>query len=106
MKDLPKIYSEGDIQAPNKTVAYTRSEEKEEVQKEEKKVRLEKSVEQKIRDILNSVNYVYKMDVVVVTEEGKQIKQLVGKNKNNIITMENEQIPIEKIKDIYIQEKK
>lgn len=106
MKDLPKIYSEGEIQAPNKTVAYTRSDEKEKRELEKKQVIIQKSVDAKIREILNSVHYVYKMDVVIVTEEGKKVKQLVGKNKQSIITMEGEQIPIDSIKDIYIQEKK
>lgn len=105
-KDLPKIYSEGVIQDTNKVVAYTKSDEIEEVREEKKSFNIEKSVAEKVREIFNSVHYVYKMDVVIETDEGKQVKQLVGKNKNSIITMDNEQIPLSKIKDIYIQEKK
>ena len=105
-KDLPKIYSKGIIEDNNKVVAYTKSDEKEERQEEKKSFKIEKSIAQKVSEIFNNVHYVYKMEVVIETEEGKQVKPLVGKNKNSIITMDNEQIPLSKIKDIYIQEKK
>ena len=32
----------------------------------------------------------------------KVIKRIIGKNKNNLITMDNEYIPINTIRDIYI----
>lgn len=60
------------------------------------------SVEQKIYNIFNSPNYIYKIDVIIVTDKGKNKKRIVGKNKNNLITMDNEYIPINTIKDIYI----
>lgn len=60
------------------------------------------TVEQKIASIFNSPNYIYKIDVVVVTDKDKSIKRIVGKTKNNLITMENEYIPINTIRDIYI----
>ena len=60
------------------------------------------TVEQKIVNIFNSPNYIYKIDVVIVTDNNKVIKRIIGKNKNNLITMDNEYIPINKIRDIYI----
>ena len=44
----------------------------------------EYTVEQKIYNIFNSPNYIYKMDVVIVTDEGKMNKRIVGKTKELI----------------------
>lgn len=60
------------------------------------------TVEQKIVNIFDSPNYIYKIDVVIVTDNNKVIKRIIGKNKNNLITMDNEYIPINTIRDIYI----
>ena len=60
------------------------------------------TVEQKIVNIFNSPNYIYKIDVVIVTDNNKVIKRIIGKNNNNLITMDNEYIPINTIRDIYI----
>lgn len=60
------------------------------------------TVEQKIVNIFNSPNYIYKIDVVIVTDNNKYTKRIIGKNKNNLITMDNEYIPINTIRDIYI----
>ena len=59
------------------------------------------TVEQKIVNIFNSPNYIYKIDVVIVTDNNKVIKRIIGKNKNNLITMDNEYIPINTI-EIFI----
>ena len=60
------------------------------------------TVEQKIVNIFNSPNYIYKIDVVIVTDKYKEVKRIIGKNNNNLITMDNEYIPINTIRDIYI----
>ena len=60
------------------------------------------TVEQKIYNIFNSPNYIYKIDVIIVTDKGKSKKRIVGKTKTNLITMDNEYIPINTIRDIYI----
>lgn len=59
------------------------------------------TVEQKIYNIFNSKDYIYKVDVYIETDEGTFQKRIIGKNKDNLITMDNEYIPISKIKDIY-----
>ena len=56
----------------------------------------------KIYNIFNSPNYIYKVDVTIVTDSGTFNKRIVGKTKTNLITMENEYIPIDTIRDIYI----
>ncbi|MDD4594783.1 MAG: hypothetical protein PHY33_06705 [Methanobacteriaceae archaeon] len=58
------------------------------------------SVEQKINTIFNSVNYVYKAKVEITLEDGKVIKNIIGRNNVSLITMDNELIPIDKIIDI------
>jgi len=60
------------------------------------------TVEQKIANIFNSPNYIYKIDVVIVTDKEKLNKRIVGKTRTNLITMDNEYIPINTIRDIYI----
>ncbi len=59
------------------------------------------TIEQKIYNIFNSKDYIYKVDVYIETDEGTFQKRIIGKNKDNLITMDNEYIPISKIKDIY-----
>lgn len=61
------------------------------------------TVEQKIANIFNSPNYIYKIDVVIVTDHNTLNKRIVGKTKTNLITMDNEYIPINTIRDIYIK---
>lgn len=60
------------------------------------------TVEQKIYNIFNSPNYIYKIDVTIITDNSTLNKRIVGKNKNNLITMDGEYIPINTIRDIYI----
>ena len=103
MSDLPRMYHnkiEKDLNN-NKKVFST-------LEKEEKRQSINinnknnYTVEQKIYNIFNSPNYIYKIDVVIVTDTSKEIKRIVGKTKTNLITMDNEYIPINTIRDIYI----
>ena len=59
------------------------------------------TIEQKIFSIFNARDYIYKADVTIVTDEQVLKKRIVGKNNNNLITMDNEYIPISIIRDIY-----
>ena len=61
------------------------------------------SIDKKIDNIFNSYDYVYKADVTIVTDEGTVSKRIVARNKNNLITIDNEFIPISVIRDIYKQ---
>lgn len=60
----------------------------------------EKNIQQKINEILHAGDYVYKADVEITTKTGTQIKRIVGKNSNNLITFDNELIPLSEIVDI------
>lgn len=65
------------------------------------KTKDKRTVEQKIADIFNSPNYIYKIDVIIVTDTETKSKRIVGKTKTNLITIDNEYIPINTIRDIY-----
>ena len=59
------------------------------------------SIEKKIDNIFNSPDYVYKADVTIVTDGETLKRRVVARNRNNIITIDNEYIPISIIRDIY-----
>ena len=108
MKDLPKMYHskiDKDI-ANNKKVFSTMYDKVQDIYKDtkDKLINSRKSytVEQKIYNIFNSPNYIYKIDVTIITDEGRYDKRIVGKTKTNLITFDGEYIPINKIRDIYI----
>ena len=107
MKELPKAYHNKinkDI-TNNRKVFSTMYDKVLDIYKDTKEKIISKksyTVEQKIYDIFNSPNYIYKMDVTIVTDDGKCDKRIVGKTKTNLITFDGEYIPIDKIRDIYI----
>lgn len=106
MKDLPKMYHNKIMKdiTNNKEVFSTINDRMEVVKS--KKIKIDNknnyTVEQKIYNIFNSPNYIYKIDVVIVTDSGTFNKRIVGKTMTNLITMDNEYIPINTIRDIYI----
>lgn len=62
-----------------------------------------KNIDKKIVDIFKSPKYVYKVDVVIEMDDDIIDKRIIGKNKDYLITIDNEYIPIVKIKDIYLK---
>ena len=58
-------------------------------------------IRSKINNIFNSSNFIYRTKVNIVI--GNQIlsKKIVGLYNNNLVTIDNEHIPINIIKDIY-----
>lgn len=63
-----------------------------------------KSVTQKLYAIFHGPNYVYKADVIIVQKGQKITKKLIGYNHQNVISIDNEVIPISEIEDIYFAE--
>lgn len=59
-----------------------------------------KNINQKIYDIFNSSRYIYKADVEITLKTGIVTKKVIGKNSQNLITYDNELIPISEIVDI------
>ena len=98
MKDLPKVFqAKVDKKFDNnKSVFYSN---------DNRSYDLEESTDsrtilQKINDIFSSPNYVYKANVEITLKDKKITKRIIGRNKNYIITMDNDLIPITDIIDI------
>lgn len=102
-KELPKMYQT----KINKTVpsiqkVYSTIDQKREVNNQDRATKYSSiSVEQKIDKIFSAPDYVYKADVTIVTDTETVKKRIVARNNNNIITINNEYIPIAIIRDIY-----
>ena len=100
MKELPKIFHNNinkDFKN-NSNVFYSSERNKEENIDN-------RNVLQKINDIFSSPNYVYKANVEIVLKDKTVNKRIIGRNKNYIITMDNELIPVSDIIDIKTQKK-
>lgn len=104
-KKLPKVFAnkiEKEL-SNNDRVYYGKNEEK--IQKKEPKdSKYDLTVQQKINKIFGSSRYVYKADVDITLKDGKISKKVIGRNKNQLITMDNELINIDDIVDIEFSE--
>ena len=95
-KELPKVFpGKVDSNAGNNREKIYVSE------NEKKEVRSDININQKINQIFNSSNYIYKADVRITLKDGSTLnKKIIGKNKIHLITMDNELIPITDVIDI------
>ena len=57
------------------------------------------NVREKLKEIFNSPKYVYKADVIIKTNKEILEKIIVGMNRNEILTFDNEKIKIEDMLD-------
>ncbi len=102
MKELPKMYrSKIDKVISNNEKMFSTMMNND-IVVEDRKSSSSLTVEQKIANIFNSPNYIYKIDVEIVTDRGTTKKRIVGKTSTNLITMDSEYIPINTIRDIRI----
>lgn len=99
-KKLPKVFANKiDKELKNnETVYYNKNEERKIEEKESLSSIL--TVNQKINQIFSSTRYVYKADVIITTKNGKMNKRIIGRNRNELITMDNEVINVNDIIDI------
>lgn len=89
----------------NKTVYYGGADEKVEKKVEEKKVHLGNeplNIKQKLNQVFKSVNYIYKIDVMITLKDKTVTKKIIGYNDRDVITFDNELIPIADILDIEV----
>lgn len=102
-KKLPKVFANKIDKNlnNNETVYYNKNEERKIEEKDPLSSIL--TVNQKINQIFSSARYVYKADVVITTKNGKLNKRIIGRNRNELITMDNEVININDIIDIEFQ---
>lgn len=59
-----------------------------------------KNIYQKINDIFASPNFIYKANVEIFLKDKNIVKRIIGRNKDFLITTENDLIPIKDILDI------
>lgn len=110
-KELPGIYK-NPIDHPvsnNKQMTYAQMYTNENKINKEEAVRenlFGKDIMRKISSIFNSPNYIYKAKVEIRLKDRTVMRNIIGKNRDSLITMENEQIPISEIIDIKIIDKK
>ena len=58
-------------------------------------------VRKKIDDIFNSSTFIYRTKVNIVVNGEVLVKKVIGVYNNNLVTIDNEHIPISMIDDIY-----
>lgn len=114
-KKLPGIYK-NPIDHPvqnNKEMAYVEQKQQEELleQTRSREDKIRKSlfgndVLGKLNHIFKSSQYIYKVKVEIKTNSGTVVKNIIGKNRDFLITMDNERIPISEIQDIKLLNKK
>ncbi len=57
-------------------------------------------INKKINDIFSSTHFVYKLPVLIKTEDGEFKTSIVSKTSDALLTFDNKKIEIDKIKDI------
>lgn len=105
-KKLPKVFAnkiDKEIKN-NDRVYYGENKEKEVKRVKEKPNDFGLTVQSKINKIFGSSRYVYKADVDITLKSGKVSKKVIGRNKKELITMDNELINIDDIIDIEFSE--
>lgn len=60
-----------------------------------------KDIKATIKNMFQSRNYVYKLDCLIMTTTKEYDTSIIGYNSHNLITIDNELIPLNDITDIY-----
>ena len=58
-------------------------------------------IRKKINDLFNSSTFIYRTKVNIVIDNQIITRKVVGVYNNNLVTIDNEHIPISMIRDIY-----
>ena len=97
MKDLPRVFANRIDNFVNNDQEYYYSNSKN--NREERQYN-DIDIMKKVNDIFSSKNHVYKSKVKIKTRGGEVIKEIVGKNSREILTIEGEHLKISDILDI------
>lgn len=97
MKNMPKMYHNTEKKNFNNNKRiYTSYEENNNFT-----IKSTDDIRKKITSIINSQNFIYRTKVNLVIDNHIIEKKIIGLSGNNLITIDNEHIPLEKITDIY-----
>ncbi len=94
-KDLPKLYKGSVNHRVNNDIYYSKGKTKE--KKEGESISINK--------LFQEYSYIFNLDVIIKTLNGDYHTKIAGKMGNNIITLDNDVIPISDIVDIIILSK-
>lgn len=94
--NLPNIFQNKNIRIEKTPQELFYGNKEKQVKKEVKK-----DIKSTIKNLFQSKNYVYKLDCIITTEDKTFDTAIIGWNSQNIITIDNELIPIKSIIDIY-----
>ena len=99
MKDLPNVFNSSESKKfnNNSNIYYSSSDRS---NMRDRDIKDTKTITQKINEIFASPNYIYKANVEITLKDKKVPKRIIGRNKQYIITMDNNLIPISDIIDI------
>lgn len=97
MDDKPKMYH-GDVRKEfnNNRSIYASYSDKNEI-----RVYDNSEVRRKINDIFSSDTFIYRTKVNIVIDDNVIQRKVIGIYNNNLVTIDNEHIPISRIQDIY-----
>lgn len=104
-KKLPSVFANNitkDI-TNNKKVYMSNHNEETKEPKKETPITINKTINQKIKEIMLNKKHEYKIPVKIKTKDQELEKYIIGKNNQNIITIDNELIKIDDIIDIEIK---
>jgi hypothetical protein len=97
-KDLPNIYKGVVNNSNNQDSSILKEEVKKEVKKE---VRTNKDIENDIKKIFTSKDFIYRADVLITLKDNSKLKKtIIGTNNNSLITIDDELIDINNISQI------
>ena len=90
--DLPKVYQNNNINLDNhdQTIYYSK----------DKVLKNNSNIKDKIANIFNRRAYIYKINVEIEDNDKTYSTTIIGKTDRYLITINNELIPINNIKDI------
>ena len=102
MSEKPKIYQNKEYKEfHNNKEVYMSSDRSNNNNDDNDILKNSNDIRKKINDILNSSSFIYLTKVNIVMGNDIITRKIVGIHNNNLITIDNEYIPIDNIKDIY-----
>jgi len=97
MKKLPKIYQNEITKNINNNKKYCYLEDEKTVQKQQSERGRLFSVKEELDNIFSGFGYSYNIPLIIKTTSKEYKTSLVSRTKNNVVTIENEIIPITEI---------